>query len=1067
MVKKRGKKTQSDKKQPVSPGSQSGQSSGPQDRGRQGAATQRQSQTPQDDNAQKQKAQQNQRKGEPSKQLGESLELAGPSQQQKGLRQLRAEQPQQVGPSQQQLRPPIQQGVQPQQYGGPTVQPSRPHQKLLGQAQLPPSCQQTQQQRSIHQQRGEKRQQQTPPVQEGGQRGSPQKQETAQHQQKDKTQQQVARCADSGEGNSVSKVTPGREGKKIMVESNHFLLDLSKLNDKAYHYDVDIEPVEPKTKTVPKKLIRSIVNEFTRRMFPNRSPAFDGKKNMYTSTPLHPDLDMLFEEQVAIDDEGRTRTFKVSVKSAKTNPIDMTVIKNCLSIASTPREALQVIDIVLRMASSRNCLPVGRSFYKIEKPMDLSGGLEAYTGFYQSAIRGWKPLLNVDVSFKAFYKSIPVVDALLELFVYPDFQPQVECLANLRSYQSTSANKYLKMLRVQYELPNCRSSRRIYSVNELFSSASRHRFDYQGKTISVQEYFSQHKNYRIKYPDIPLLHVGDPNRANKTLIPMELCTIVPCQPLRGKSNNAQTRKMIRLAKNAPMHHFEISKFHQVTQVQIIYLPWSYCMPLKTEFFLSYAATSTDVRKTRIQDALKTADYNSSPAVREFNITVGNDFQQLQARVLNSPALKYGNDRTVNVFKGIWSSSVFFNPATIKLWTIAVAVEKFPPQRDQLQKMQKLLVSEANRAGMSFSSPAVEPFPTIGGRQTYADVLKFFQQQESKKYDIIFVVVPDSGPQYSYVKRAAETQTGCLTQCVKQTTVCSKMNQATALNILLKVNSKMNGTNHALGDRPPILRRPVMIMGADVTHPSPDSKNIPSVAAVTASHDSNAFKYNICWRLQDPKLEIIGDLKNIVIEQLHFYKQQTNLMPEAIVFFRDGVSEGEFNKVVTKEVAAIKGACKQIQKEGFEPRVTFLVVQKRHHTRLFPKDSRDSQDNKNNVPAGTCVDTDITHPFMTDFYLVSHVCSQGVAKPTKYCVLYDDNNMDHDQIEQLTYYLCHMFTRCNRSVSYPAPTYYAHLAADRCKTYIKEHKINLKNLEQEFRRYQIKDSIRKDKPMFFV
>ncbi|KAF7267279.1 hypothetical protein GWI33_019470 [Rhynchophorus ferrugineus] len=913
-------KEDSDKKQPVSPGSQSGQSSGPQDRGRQGAATQRQSQTSQDDNAQKQKAQQNQRKGEPSKQLGESLELAGPSQQQKGLQQLRAEQPQQVGPSQQQLRPPIQ-----------------PHQKLLGQAQLPPSCQQTQQQRSIHQQRGEKRQQQTPPVQEGGQRGSPQKQETAQHQQKDKTQQQVARCADSGEGNSVSKVTPGREGKKIMVESNHFLLDLSKLNDKAYHYDVDIEPVEPKTKTVPKKLIRSIVNEFTRRMFPNRSPAFDGKKNMYTSTPLHPDLDMLFEEQVAIDDEGRTRTFKVSVKSAKTNPIDMTVIKNCLSIASTPREALQVIDIVLRMASSRNCLPVGRSFYKIEKPMDLRGGLEAYTGFYQSAIRGWKPLLNVDVSFKAFYKSIPVIDALLELFVYPDFQPQVECLANLRSYQSTSANKYLKMLRVQYELPNCRSSRRIYSVNELFSSASRHRFDYQGKTISVQEYFSQHKNYRIKYPDIPLLHVGDPNRANKTLIPMELCTIVPCQPLRGKSNNAQTRKMIR-----------------------------------------YAATSTDVRKARIQDALKTADYNSSPAVREFNITVGNDFQQLQARVLNSPALKYGNDRTVNVSEGRWSSSIFFNPATIKLWTIAVAVEKFPRQRDQLQEMQKLLVSEANRAGMSFSSLAVEPFPTIGGRQTYADVLKFFQQQESKKYDIIFVVVPDSGPQYSYVKRAAETQTG-----------------------------------------------------------SPAWP--PSRLLTTATRS----------------------------KQLHFFKQKTNCMPEAIVFFRDGVSEGQFEEVVTKEVAAIRGACKQIQKEGFEPRVTFLVVQKRHHTRLFPKDSRDSQDNKNNVPAGTCVDTDITHPFMTDFYLVSHVCSQGVAKPTKYCVLYDDNNMDHDQIEQLTYYLCHMFTRCNRSVSYPAPTYYAHLAADRCKTYIKEHKINLKNLEQEFRRYQIKDSIRKDKPMFFV
>ncbi|KAJ9591030.1 hypothetical protein L9F63_027761, partial [Diploptera punctata] len=37
-------------------------------------------------------------------------------------------------------------------------------------------------------------------------------------------------------------------------------------------------------------------------------------------------------------------------------------------------------------------------------------------------------------------------------------------------------------------------------------------------------------------------------------------------------------------------------------------------------------------------------------------------------------------------------------------------------------------------------------------------------------------------------------------------------------------------------RPRCLLRPIMIVGADVTHPSPDQNNIPSVAAVCASHD---------------------------------------------------------------------------------------------------------------------------------------------------------------------------------------------------------------------------------------
>jgi len=44
-------------------------------------------------------------------------------------------------------------------------------------------------------------------------------------------------------------------------------------------------------------------------------------------------------------------------------------------------------------------------------------------------------------------------------------------------------------------------------------------------------------------------------------------------------------------------------------------------------------------------------------------------------------------------------------------------------------------------------------------------------------------------------------------------------------------------------------------------------------------------------------------------------------------------------------------------------------------------------------------------------------------------------MNEDEIEELTFYLCHLFSRCNRTVSYPAPTYYAHLAAFRAKHYI--------------------------------
>ena len=47
-----------------------------------------------------------------------------------------------------------------------------------------------------------------------------------------------------------------------------------------------------------------------------------------------------------------------------------------------------------------------------------------------------------------------------------------------------------------------------------------------------------------------------------------------------------------------------------------------------------------------------------------------------------------------------------------------------------------------------------------------------------------------------VKQLAELTVGVLTQCIKARTM-QRMNPSTCSNILLKVNSKLNGVNHAL------------------------------------------------------------------------------------------------------------------------------------------------------------------------------------------------------------------------------------------------------------------------------
>lgn len=314
----------------------------------------------------------------------------------------------------------------------------------------------------------------------------------------------------------------------------------------------------------------------------------------------------------------------------------------------------------------------------------------------------------------------------------------------------------------------------------------------------------------------------------------------------------------------------------------------------------------------------------------------------------------------------------------------------------------------------------------------------------RQCQLLVCVIPDRGDFYARVKQAAEIRCGILTQCIKAGTVYRKgTDDSTINNILLKINAKMNGTNHKLSAsaKVPAMGKPFMVIGADVTHPSPDQTRIPSVVGVAASYDINAFKYNINWRLQNPKQEMIQDFDQILQEHLRFFFDKNKCYPQHIFYYRDGVSEGQFQEVMRVELSAMYRAYQAVN-PTVKPKITFMVVQKRHHTRFFPGRSGISQDKNNNVPAGTIVDSEITHPNETQFFLVSHQSIQGVAKPTKYCLLRDDNNMTMDELQSFTYSLCHMFTRCNRSVSYPAPTYYAHLVAYRGRVYIEGYEFSI-------------------------
>ncbi len=215
----------------------------------------------------------------------------------------------------------------------------------------------------------------------------------------------------------------------------------------------------------------------------------------------------------------------------------------------------------------------------------------------------------------------------------------------------------------------------------------------------------------------------------------------------------------------------------------------------------------------------------------------------------------------------------------------------------------------------------------------------------------------------------------------------------------------------------------------MTHPAP-GEDKPSICAVVGSLDAQCVSFAGLLTAQSARVEVISRLEEMVMELLKAFYTRTKFKPTRILFYRDGVGEGQFAQVRDQEVLSIRRACARLE-AGYQPTITFVVVQKRHHARFFPQAAKDA-DRSGNVRPGTVVEREITTPSHFDFYLLSHAGLQGTSRPTHYQVLVDENRFTADGLQELTYRMCYTYARATRSVSVCPPAYYAHLLAFRAR-----------------------------------
>ena len=117
------------------------------------------------------------------------------------------------------------------------------------------------------------------------------------------------------------------------------------------------------------------------------------------------------------------------------------------------------------------------------------------------------------------------------------------------------------------------------------------------------------------------------------------------------------------------------------------------------------------------------------------------------------------------------------------------------------------------------------------------------------------------------------------------------------------------------------------MGIDVTHPSKSDRLGNSIASIVGSYDSKMVNYYAkCVVQPKPRLEVV-QLDEVTKELIENFKAKNGFCPDYVLVYRDGVSDGQFNEVIDKEINLMKKAFADIG-PNYNPKVTFLVVQKR-------------------------------------------------------------------------------------------------------------------------------------------
>lgn len=510
-------------------------------------------------------------------------------------------------------------------------------------------------------------------------------------------------------------------------------------------------------------------------------------------------------------------------------------------------------------------------------------------------------------------------------------------------------------------------------------------------SISVYEYYKKKYKMTLKHPELPLA------ASSKGNFPIELCWIADNERYKGEMTSEMRNTLMRFATG------ELGQ-------------------------LKFAPAKQ--RKQHIELTLQLLKHHRVPFLQAHGLSMNPKQMELEARVLKDPIVQYKNlAKTQSPLKGKWdlreNDLQFIKPGTkINTWYIA---HEFQGQEFENREIAKILRIQFQKYGIpcpNQSPPAAYKSTSATNNNKYIEeVLASARVQNKLKPnenpDIVFFMIRSKNIQlYREIKTKLDCQLGIVSQVI--TIEGKKHNPQFFANIALKCNVKLGGYNCHIVD-PFYTTKRVMMLGGDVCHGGPGGpKNDTSYSALVGSYNTFCTAYTAETGKQEANYNMIQDFKVKFLKLMEMYKSQSgNSPPDHIVYYRDGVSEGEFKELDTTETSVLRDWCAA---NAPKCKITVIVAIKRHHTRFFSANSPSG-----NVPVGTVVENSF---YRNDSFIASQIDLKGTKRPTHYITVFDNAGMTPDEFHRITNGLCQTYQRSTTCVGLCAPVYYADKAAER-------------------------------------